>query len=138
MKRFLASTLILAGFCTAGLQAQTRELRVAVPFNFVVGNKQLPPGNYRLTPEMDDVIVIQDRDRSLGVLVKLGIGNGHQFDGPSRLVFHKYGDNYFLSEIRTSSAAMNGEVPRSKLEKQVKAQTQQAALEQETVLIAGN
>jgi hypothetical protein len=33
---------------------------------------------------------------------------------------------------------MNGEVPRSKLEKQVKAQTQQAALEQETVLIAGN
>ncbi|MBB6145897.1 hypothetical protein HNQ77_003867 [Silvibacterium bohemicum] len=139
MKRFLASAFILAAsFCTAGLQAQTRELRVAVPFNFVVGSKQLPPGNYRLTPEPDDVIVIQDRDRPLGVLVKLGIGNGHQFDGPSRLVFHKYGEYYFLSEIRSPSIAMNGQIPRSKLEKQVKAQTQQAALEQETVLIAGN
>ena len=40
----------------------------------------------------------------------------------SRLVFNKYGDQYFLREIQCPSIALNVEIPRSKQEKQVRAQ----------------
>jgi hypothetical protein len=44
-----------------------------------------------------------------------------------QLLFHKYGGQYFLSEILCEQADMNVEIPPSKSEK--RAQLQQATLE---------
>jgi hypothetical protein len=39
-----------------------------------------------------------------------------------KLIFHKYGDQYFLSEILSDWATMNVNVPRSKAETRVRLQ----------------
>jgi hypothetical protein len=135
MKRSTAITLVLlAGFCTAGaLQAQSYDVRANVPFNFIVGSKQLPAGSYRFFPDGDYTIVIQNRNQPIAVLSMISF----ESDAPrnvSTLAFKKYGDHYFLSEIRCARAAKNVEIPRSKLEK--KAQDQQASLESSQILVA--
>jgi hypothetical protein len=134
MKRFTAIVLVvLAGFCTAGrLQAQTHEVRATVPFSFIVGGKQLPPGNYRIYPINDVTVVIQNRDHAIAALSLTNTADSTKKEG--HLVFNKYGDRYFLSEILSSRAAMNVEIARSKLERQ--AQTQRASLEPDRILVA--
>ena len=137
MKRFTAIVIVmLAAFCTANrLQAQSQEVRVHVPFSFIVGSKQLPAGSYQFLAQLDSTIIIRNRDQPIAVLSRIVAANGAPPDA-SRLVFNKYGDRYFLSEIRCASAALNVELPRSKLEKQ--AQTEHASLESSRVLLAAN
>jgi hypothetical protein len=137
MKRIAVIALIvLAGFCTAGsLQAQSHEVRANVPFDFTVGNKQLPAGSYKFFSTPNDMIWIQNGDQQIAVLSRTEdayISSNYVSD----LVFNKYGDRYFLKEIDCTSIGLDVDIVPSKLEKQVR--TQQAWLGPQQVLVAMN
>jgi hypothetical protein len=135
MKRIpIIALLGMASVCTAGsLQAQSHEVRANVPFNFTVGSKQLPSGSYKFFSEPNDTVVIRNNSGQIAVLSRTEeVGNAQGYS--SRLVFNKYGDRYFLSEILCPSIAMDVEIPKSKLEKQVR--SQQAWLGPQQVLVA--
>jgi hypothetical protein len=137
MKRFAAIALVvLAGACTAGtLQAQSHEVRANVPFDFAVGSKVLPAGRYTFFTEPNDTVVIRSTDYKATVLSRTEeTSSGRSY--ASHLVFDRYGDHYFLREIRCPSIAMNVELPPSKLEKQVR--EQRAWLGPNTTLLALN
>jgi len=123
MKRFSAIALVvLAGACMAGsLQAQSHEVRADVPFSFAVGGKQLPAGHYAFFSQANDTLVISNVDYKVTLLSRTEEAfNVKSYT--SKLVFDKYGDHYFLREIRCPSIALNVEIPASKLEKQTRAQ----------------
>ena len=106
-----------------------------VPFNFAVGNKQLPAGHYTFLTLSSYTLVIRNADYQFIILSRTE--NAGSVKGYSnRLVFHRYGDHYFLREIRCPSLAMNLELQQSKLEKQIRVQT--ASLGPETTLLAQN
>jgi hypothetical protein len=46
----------------------------------------------------------------------------------NKLMFHKYGNQYFLSDIRSGGASMNVHLPTSKAEKRAKSQVEEARL----------
>jgi hypothetical protein len=137
MKRFAAIALVvLAGACTAGsLQAQSHEVRADVPFNFAVGNKQLPAGHYTFLTMSNYMLVVRNADHQFIILSNTADADSVK-GYSSRLVFRKYGDHYFLREILCPSIAMNLELQQSKLEKQISVQT--ASLSPETTLLALN
>ena len=57
----------------------------------------------------------------------------------NQLVFHKYGDQYFLSEIRSQESAINLQLATSKQEKRAREETEQAGLRvHDEVMIALN
>ena len=123
MKRIGAIALVfLASAFTAGtLQAQSHEVRADVPFDFAVGSKQLPAGHYTFISEANDTVVIRNTDYKVTILSKTeDLSNLKSY--ASHLVFNRYGDHYFLREIRCPSIAVNVEIPASKLEKQVRVQ----------------
>ena len=137
MKRIGAIALVLlASAFTAGtLQAQSHEVRANVPFDFAVGSKQLPAGHYTFIAEPNDMVVIDNTDYKITILSRTEeTGNAATY--VSHLVFNKYGDHYFLREIRCPSIATNVEIPASKLEKQVR--QQRAWLGSEQILLALN
>lgn len=138
MKRFPAIALIvLAGACTAGssLLAQSHEVRANVPFDFAVGNKQMPAGSYKFFAQPNDTIVIANDKQEITVLSRTEeAGDSRVYS--STLVFDKFGDQYFLREIRCPSIGTNVELPPSKLEKQIG--TQRAWLGPERILLAMN
>ncbi|HTC75260.1 MAG TPA: hypothetical protein VK684_06770, partial [Edaphobacter sp.] len=46
----------------------------------------------------------------------------------NQLVFHKYGDQYFLCEIRSEQSSLNVQLPTTKQEKRARTETQVAGL----------
>jgi hypothetical protein len=93
-------SIIAAGAC----RAQSGSLEVNVPFAFEVGNKTMPAGSYRVEsmPTGSGSLEIL-RTTSSGVRLTIStmattLKSGTP--GPA-LVFHRYGNLYFLSQIRT-------------------------------------
>ncbi|HEX3469668.1 MAG TPA: hypothetical protein VHT28_00650 [Silvibacterium sp.] len=127
MKRITAIALfIIAAFITTGRAvAQDRAVRATVPFDFTVGDKLLPSGTYTITSASADIIVIKNYDRRIAILSTATPDSKESRNG-SKLVFDKYGDQYFLHEILCQSAALNVNLPTSKQEK--KARVQEAML----------
>ena len=85
----------------------------AVPFDFTVADKLLPTGTYTITPEASGVIMIENRDKHIAVLSQTSY-DSHESRKGGQLVFDKYGNQYFLSEILCQTAAMNVNVAPSK------------------------
>ena len=114
MKRITAIALfIVAGFVSTGrAMAQDHSVRAAVPFDFTVADKLLPTGTYTITPEASGVIMIENRDKHIAVLSQTSY-DSHESRKGGQLVFDKYGNQYFLSEILCQTAAMNVNVAPS-------------------------
>ena len=122
MKRITAIALFaIASFAMAGRSyAQEHPVQATVPFDFTVSNKLLPAGTYTIHKESSNLIVIKNHDKPIAVFA-LATPDGRE-SKYGKLVFNRYGDQYFLSEILCQSSGMNVEVVPSKLEKRVLAQ----------------
>jgi hypothetical protein len=137
MKRITAIALLaIANFALAGTSyAQSTGVRAEVPFSFAVGDKVLPAGNYTIKSESPHVIVIKNHDHPAEAALSLVNQASNGSPNGGKLLFQKYGSQYFLSEILCNSADMNLSIPPSKREK--RAQRQQATLERSsTTLVA--
>ena len=123
MKRITAIALLaIANFAMAGMSfAQSYGVKANVPFDFTVANKLLPAGTYTMIRESTGLIEIRNHDKPIAVLTVVNQDVNKSTDG-GKLIFHKYGDQYFLSEILSDWATMNVNVPRSKAETRVRLQ----------------
>ena len=90
--------LALLGTATV-LQAQTTDSITTVPFAFTVGTETLPRDTYRVSRlgGHTDVFMISGQRHSAIVLSQ---PDGRAADSSPRLVFNRYGDQYFLREVR--------------------------------------
>jgi hypothetical protein len=123
MKRITAIALLaIANFAMAGSSfAQSNGVRANVPFDFTVGNDLLPAGTYTIKPQSTSVIVIKNHDKPIAVL-SLVHQDGNKSTNGGKLTFHKYGDQYFLSEILCDREGVNVTLPRSRIETRVRRQ----------------
>jgi len=118
---------LLASLAAAGsASAQDHAARANVPFGFNVGNTWLPAGTYTMSSESrsSNVITIRSGDRKISLLSLARPSD--QRSAASKLVFKKYGEQYFLHEIACTACGMNVALPGSKRERQ--AQTREASL----------
>jgi hypothetical protein len=125
MKRTTAIALIaMANFVLAGTSfAQSNGVRATVPFDFTVGNRLLPAGTYTIEkqPKNASVIMIRSHDKPIATL-SLVNPDGNKSPNGGKLLFHRYGGQYFLSEILCDQADMNVAISASKTEKRAKLQ----------------
>src|SRR5271154_5526667 len=120
---FALATLALAAILAPiHLAAQSSDLNVTIPFNFAVGSKALPAGEYRVSSEQG-VIRLDSVDgnahmAALGIRVEAEKG-----EYKTSLVFKQYGDRYFLSQIWSGREA-GTQLPRSAAEREMSAKNQ--------------
>jgi hypothetical protein len=131
---FIASTFIAAG----SAPAQDHLVKAAVPFSFTVGDQTLPSGTYTIDSRMTspNLLAIRNWDKKINILT---MGHSDQSDPRSEntLVFHKCGDQYFLSDIHSEGASINVHFPTTKAEKRARAEVEEAGLHvNDPVLIA--
>jgi hypothetical protein len=75
-------------------------MRAQVPFDFHVGERLVRAGAYTVKSMSDDERLLRisgDKDAA-GTLTNSGKERGNG-EGRARLVFHKYGDQYFLAAV---------------------------------------
>jgi hypothetical protein len=108
----LAATAMVS---TSNAVAQSRELMVKVPFAFHNGSQHLPAGVYRVHIESDRLILLRGEHSSGYVM-----GNSQTSRTASRgkLVFRRYGSQYFLREVWADGSTTGFECIKSKQEKE--------------------
>jgi hypothetical protein len=97
----------------ASLQAQ--QVRVSVPFDFKVGNQNMPVSNYQIVRISDDDELFALRnldDTSQAILFH---ARADDLEGQAKLVFDHYGNDYFLSQIVTPDGSYDLQPSRQEL-----------------------
>src|SRR6266496_1761302 len=108
-------------------------VRAKIPFDFSVGNKKLPAGEYTFSrlPELSNnkTMLVTSVASSRRMFQSTSGTQGLTPKNDSTLVFHKYGDQYFLEQIWTRGEQEGTELPESRSERTIRqqlAQTQQS------------
>ena len=122
MKKYIATLLILMVVGLMGLaNAQMSTMvKAQVPFEFVANGKTMPAG--------ECIIAFDVNGRTL---LSISSGEQHVFAVPTpdvspnarkktALVFHRYGDQYFLTSINREGGT-GYQLPPSRLERELKA-----------------
>lgn len=138
MKRLNSIVLcVVAGMLTAGAGlAQSHTVQARVPFAFAVGHAWLPAGNYIITEESLRQVEIEDAATGRMVALSLTQPEDTTATGPGRLVFHRYGERYFLSSITNPASATTVSLPTSSLERRARKMQEEAmAIEQPSVVL---
>lgn len=123
MKRITVGILLVLAsvFATGAAFAADRAVHANVPFDFTVGDRLLPAGSYTIASFSSGVIEIRSSDRQIS-LMTMTLPDSNEPANDGKLVFDRYGDQYFLSEVLCPMAAISAAVPKSKLEKKVQIQ----------------
>ena len=127
MKRTIAAIALFVAsiFITAGVWAQS--VKATIPFDFTVNNTTVPAGTYIISSASTDHLVIRISGQKDVHLVSTALPNTANDSKANVLVFHKYGNQYFLSEILSETASMNLSLPVRKAEKRARMQTQETS-----------
>lgn len=107
-----------------------------VPFAFTVGHTEMPAGNYVISSVSDSAIAIMNRNKGTGVISLFRPEEPKRNDGATKLVFHKYGDKYFLSQVARGFGGNMIQLPTSKLEREVQIQSARSGSDREIVVAA--
>jgi hypothetical protein len=98
-------TLIVAlalASAVASAKAQSANTVIAdIPFEFSVGSKTMPAGEYsvKAITRSGNGLLILSADRKISALRLSNETNVNKNKPHARLVFHRYGDRYFLAEV---------------------------------------
>jgi hypothetical protein len=114
-----AAALALA--VTTFASAQTIKVKVKVPFGFIVNRATLPAGEY-VVQSVDDlgkVLAIRDLDTNTTNLVAFNSCTSLVSASQSKLIFHRYGDRYFLNQIWVEGNNLGHELGLGPREKEV-------------------
>jgi hypothetical protein len=113
--RISLSMALLLAATIAFAQTKEGDVTADVPFAFVVAGKTLPAGHYIVSHE-NDSLRIHDRN-SQGMFVPTHSAQRAEHENASKLVFHRYGDTYFLSEIWVGGNALGRALFTTKAER---------------------
>ena len=113
----ITGILALTLFATLAVRAQEPVL-ASIPFAFTAGDVTLPAGVYRVEEVRDGspVLRIRNTDGKPAMMVLTSPASINQPQANSKLIFHRYADHYFLSQVW--SAGCGRELPKSAKEKE--------------------
>jgi hypothetical protein len=117
----MAGVLVLSSMAATQVARAQEAMLVDIPFAFTAGNATLPAGEYRVQ-KMDQnsaVLLIHCWDARASAFVITNAAQAKVSQTESKLVFNRYGNRYFLSQVWTAGSIRGRQVPRSPREKEM-------------------
>lgn len=116
----------------------SHSMTVNIPFDFTVKGKSLPAGEYIISQSSaadSTGLKIQRRDGSGNAIVlSRSIQNGER-QRESKLVFNRYGEQYFLSQVWTLGNTEGRELYKTNRERSLEIELARANTRAETVVL---
>ncbi len=124
MKRQMLTLVGVLGMLLAAgsASAQTIKVKADVPFNFIINKATLPAGEYTLMSvgsESGRTLSIRSADKQNQALVLANHVESRTACDKTKLIFNRYGDRYFLSQVWVAGNDSGHQLPRSSRETEV-------------------
>ena len=133
--RMLALAMTMLPLLAAAQLERNTKIATNVPFDFMVANKAVPAGEWILQSASDNgrTLLLNNVDAKTALFSTASADVSKQPAAAYALVFHKYGDRYFLSAVRLAGSTTMYQIPRSKAEGEMLARNLAPT---ETILLA--
>lgn len=105
---------------TASAYAQDVKMKANIPFNFIVSGRTLPSGEYTIRSEQgfEHALILSGRGQKPSVFLANPclLLEAMKASQQTKLVFNRYGAQYFLSEIWMEGNKVGHQLPKSRRE----------------------
>jgi hypothetical protein len=138
-KRILAvaSLLAVCSFAATQVARAQEPMVVNIPFAFTAGDASLPAGEYRVQ-KMDGngaVLLIRCTEPTTSAFVTTIGTQAKEQQGRSKLIFNRYNDHYFLSQVWNAGYSSGRELRKTQREKEI-ALAAKLDMQSQVILIA--
>lgn len=99
--------------------AQNREMVVDIPFNFTVCTQQMPAGKYKVRPitsATTNLLLVRSEAGHFAEITCTRDVQSSKRASEGKLIFNRYGNQYFLTELWFSGEMTGNEVLKSERE----------------------
>jgi hypothetical protein len=112
MTKLTAATFVLGLMATWAMAEPLATVRI--PFAFRVGDTELPAGSYEIgNVAMNAVRIVNMENKNIAVAINpIPIRRNDPSAQPAKLVFNRYGTDYYLSEMWPSGTLSGRAIPR--------------------------
>jgi hypothetical protein len=137
MKRnlFLGLTALALALVINVPFAAAQSAKANVPFDFAIAGKTMPAGTYTVSEISDSQIRVANTESTATLLMRAQREERLDYQS-AKMVFHKYGDKYFLAEVWNGAGATGLHIPASKWEEEIKSEYRAAGPHMEEVVVA--
>ena len=129
-KQVFLSIAMLGLFLTlavAQVHAQSRtKIEATIPFDFTAGTTQLQAGKYSAKFISHNALLLRTADGKKSAIIVAPRAVGGDTKKPERMVFHRYGDRYFLAQVWMLRTDSGRELDPSSAERRLAKQLQVA------------
>lgn len=117
---FLILTAMVIAVGSAQGQSLASKIKANIPFDFIVADKKLSAGEYYIGRAQaglgDSVILIRSTDQPASVFSLTHAVDISEPKEKGTLVFHRYGDQYFLFQVWPAGTNTGRVLPKSRRE----------------------
>src|SRR6266403_1429077 len=117
----MAGLLVLSSMAATQVARAQESMVVDIPFAFVAGNATLPAGEYRVQ-KLDGnsaVVLIRSSDANAAAVVLSNAAQAKETPTQSKLIFKRYDNRYFLSQVWRAGSIRGRELMKSRSEKEI-------------------
>jgi len=131
LRRMILSACVLLAVGSAFAQSRTTTFKI--PFGFIAGPTALPAGEYHISNgPVQGTLVLRgdDRHRIFVLANNVELPNASR---QTKVVFHRYGNRYFLSQLWIEGSNLGRELRVGRQEQEVAEQNSSNTMELATV-----
>ena len=102
--------------------AQAPDLKANIPFDFQINGKVMKAGEYTIFEPVSPkgLVIIRGGEKVSAAASLVYTVDSEKVADQTQLVFRRYGDQYFLSQMTVKGMAHNRELPTTKAERELK------------------
>ena len=116
------SVLVLFVLLASGIgraQSEAGIIKVSIPFDFNIGSHRFSAGEYSMKPLMQNMTSLRTRDGRVVTTITSNSVESRSVPSSVKLIFNRYSERYFLSQIWEAGNEIGRELPRSSAEAEV-------------------
>ena len=115
---FMAALAVALLSISAVAHAQSVGIRAKIPFDFYVGSEKFPAGSYTVLRQGYSIARVEDEKGHASLIMTSPISVRAATSKPG-LVFNRYGNYHFLSEVTWGESNVGHHVSRSSFELEI-------------------
>jgi hypothetical protein len=115
----IQATFAALALAAAGYGQSAQAFQVTVPFDFVAGGRTLTAGQYTVSQPVTGAVAFRSDQGAPGVIIITNRVESPGRQGSAQLVFHRYGDRYFLSEVWGTDASVGRQLRKTLQEREL-------------------